>query len=166
MCSGWWDQMQKSLYFQVWSEIQWLQHCWQLTKRFWIIQLWLLWETHWSQQWTWETTGKEQEASACQACHPHGSQAHWPLCKSIISLLLLVLQRYILVYIFMINHFRLYEVQHHFIVTNAIHNCWSVKTLHFHSNILHFGCHLIIMKCSTLLWMAAWPCNVCAPTMR
>lgn len=101
---GWWDQMQKSLHFEIWSEIQWFQHRWKLAKGFWIIKLWLLWEAHWSQQWAREISSQEQqEASSSQACHSISSKENWSLCKSTVSFLLLVLQRHILVHIFMIN---------------------------------------------------------------
>lgn len=71
-------------------------------------------------------------------------QGHYFLSVSCSSML------YIGLYIYDKN-FHLYEIQYHFIVTNAIHNCWSVKALHCHSNILHSGCYLIIIKYSTLL---------------
>lgn len=138
---GWWDQMQKSLHFEIWSEIQWFQHRWKLAKGFWIIKLWLLWEAHWSQQWAWEISSQEQqEASSSQACHSISSKENRSLCKSTVSFLLLVLQRHILVHIFMINLLFIFFI---YVKYSPFHYPFPVMKatvwnyLHLQSNMLH-----------------------------
>lgn len=163
---GWWDQMQKSLHFEIWSEIQRFQHCWKLAKRFWVIKLWLLWEAHWSQQWARKVSSQEQqEASSSQACHSISSKENWSLRESTVSFLLLVLQRHILVHIFMMNLLfifftcKIYPISCPFPVMKA--DVWNY--LRLQSNMLHFDAMRLYWKYG--IWnLKAWHCNVCAST--
>lgn len=134
--------MQKSLHFEIWSEIQWFQHRWELAKGFWIIELWLLWEAHWSQQWAREISSQEQqEASSSQACHSISSKENRSLCKSTVPFLLLVLQRHILVHIFMINLLFMFFICVKYIpfhYSSPVMKAAVWNYLHLQSNILHF----------------------------
>lgn len=146
---GWWDQMQKSLHFEIWSEVQRFQHSWKLAKRFWIIKLWLLWEAHWSQQWAWEISSQEQqEASSSQACHSISSKENWSLCKSTVSFLLLVLQCHILVHIFMINILFIFFMCKIYTISLPLpsHEGHCVKLFAFAKQYVAFWCHAIVLK--------------------
>lgn len=73
-------------------------------------------------------------------------QQNRPLRESSVSFLLLILQRYLLIYIFMMaKSFHSYEVKSIVLWPILAHKCQSVNNLlHFHSSVLH--------------WMP-WDCN-------
>lgn len=67
--------------------------------------------------------------ASCQTRYSDSSKEESTFHGNLVSFLLLILQRYLLVYIFMIKSFHSYEVKSHCIVTNLVHKCQSVNNL-------------------------------------